>query len=347
MKTLTLWLQKSSDHADVSELGTLVEHVTRKLKYLVTKDHSDKHSFQKSELEQLNFRRDVFNEKMKVIENQVESLPSSSRLRTSSQVDAVSDPFKKFQTDVFNPFVTEVANSIEQEIKVDPVTKAFQCLDVRKFPLEKDDLREFGKGDLSVLKDHFGEPQEAKNPSTLRKNRADPKIDKNAIEYEYEIFKEAAYDIYEKRKFKIELRIESVSKLIKTTLQTVNNRTKISKLKAEVLELQTQLHDMALSELMASFNMAHRQLFPNIIILLELAIICPISNATVERLFSFLKLVKTKLRNQIGDDTLDKVLRIKTESPEHLEDADLEALVDSFKEYAKNLSKSGNIRINI
>ena len=130
MKTLTLWLQKSSDHADVSELGTLVEHVTRKLKYLVTKDPSEKHSFQKSELEQLNFRRDVFNEKMKVIENQVESLPSSSRLRTSSQVDAVSDPFKKFQTDVFNPFVTEVADSIEQEIKVDPVTKAFQCLDV-------------------------------------------------------------------------------------------------------------------------------------------------------------------------------------------------------------------------
>ena len=118
-------------------------------------------------------------------------------------------------------------------------------------------------------------------------------------------------------------------------------------MKSEVLELQTQLHDMALSELMASFNMAHRQLFPNIIILLELAIICPISNATVERLFSFLKLVKTKLRNQIGDDTLDKVLRIKTESPEHLEDADLEALVDSFKEYAKNLSESGNIRINI
>ena len=60
---------------------------------------------------------------------------------------------------------------------------------------------------------------------------------------------------------------------------------------------KTQLDDMSLAEMMSNLSNAHRLLFPNIVILPELAIIFPISNATVERLFSFLKLVKTKLRN--------------------------------------------------
>ena len=46
-----------------------------------------------------------------------------------------------------------------------------------------------------------------------------------------------------------------------------------------------------------------------------------------------MKLVKTKLRSQLRDDTLNKVLRIKTESPDHLEEYQLEALVDSFGDH--------------
>ena len=75
--------------------------------------------------------------------------------------------------------------------------------------------------------------------------------------------------------------------------------------------------------------------------LLEVAIICHISNATVERLFSFMKLVKTKLRNQMGDTTLGKLLRIKTEGPESLDNAQLETLVNNFKIYSEESSKSG------
>ena len=105
---------------------------------------------------------------------------------------------------------------------------------------------------------------------------------------------------------------------------------------------------MTLSEVHSALAVPGRSfLFPNIIKLLEMAIICPIGNATVERLFSFLKLVKTKLRNSLGDGTLDKLLRIKCESKEELEDYDLEELVDRFKIYLMELSKSGVIRIEI
>ena len=81
----------------------------------------------------------------------------------------------------------------------------------------------------------------------------------------------------------------------------------------------------------------------NIVVLLELAIICPLNNATVERLFSFMKLVKTKLRSQLRDDTLNKVLRIKTESPDHLEEYQVESLDDSFGEYARSLTSQGKL----
>ena len=60
-----------------------------------------------------------------------------------------------------------------------------------------------------------------------------------------------------------------------------------------------------------------------------------------------MKLVKTRLRNLLGDSTLDSLLRIKMESKEELEDTDLEQLVNMFKEYLIDLSKSGEIRIDI
>ena len=52
------------------------------------------------------------------------------------------------------------------------------------------------------------------------------------------------------------------------------------------------------------------QIFPN---LSQLARICrtlPIHTADVERSFSQLKLVKTRIRNRLKEDTLDALLRI-------------------------------------
>ena len=43
----------------------------------------------------------------------------------------------------------------------------------------------------------------------------------------------------------------------------------------------------------------------NILILLELGAICPFGNAVTERLFSLMKIVKSRLRNRLGQSTLD------------------------------------------
>ena len=55
----------------------------------------------------------------------------------------------------------------------------------------------------------------------------------------------------------------------------------------------------------------NRVLYPNMKVLVELAALCPFGNATVERVFSQLTLIKTKLRNQLGQTKLDMLMRAK------------------------------------
>ena len=77
--------------------------------------------------------------------------------------------------------------------------------------------------------------------------------------------------------------------------------------------------------------------------LIENSILCPIGNAIVERLFSLLKIVKTDMRNSLGDPNLDKILRINKEAPKTLSDIELETLLDKFKDY----SESKKVRLQL
>ena len=68
--------------------------------------------------------------------------------------------------------------------------------------------------------------------------------------------------------------------------------------------------------------------FPNLVTLAKIVSILPVATATVERSFSNMKLLKTRLRSQLGDDTLDQALRVCIEGPERLTDESLEAIID-------------------
>ena len=45
-----------------------------------------------------------------------------------------------------------------------------------------------------------------------------------------------------------------------------------------------------------------------------------------------MRLVKTKLRSRLGENTLDQVMRVCIEGPDRLSDEDLEAIVNHWKE---------------
>ena len=57
----------------------------------------------------------------------------------------------------------------------------------------------------------------------------------------------------------------------------------------------------------------------------------PLSITCVEHLFSMMKLIKTRLRKQLGETTLDSLLQISTEYPTGFDNDEYEYFVDELK----------------
>ena len=95
--------------------------------------------------------------------------------------------------------------------------------------------------------------------------------------------------------------------------------------------LSTNFSSSSLSEVLTSIttNETLKAGFPNLERLAALAMVLPVTTATVERSFSNMKLVKTRLRSRLGEDTLDQALRVCIEGPAKKE---LEVIINHWKE---------------
>ena len=119
-------------------------------------------------------------------------------------------------------------------------------------------------------------------------------LDKIATLTEFEGFKQT---MFEKRKSYREM----IDVKIKTDQQ-------------EIKKLRKQSQQYTPSMLYYDTDTVFQELYPNCYKLLYLLMIFPLSVACVERFFfSKLKLVKTELRNQLSQTTLESLLRIATE----------------------------------
>ena len=67
--------------------------------------------------------------------------------------------------------------------------------------------------------------------------------------------------------------------------------------------------------------------FPNLASLARLAVVLPVTTATVERSFSDMKLIKTRLRSRLGEETLNH----STEGPDKLNSEDLDSIIQRRK----------------
>ena len=59
--------------------------------------------------------------------------------------------------------------------------------------------------------------------------------------------------------------------------------------------------------------------------------VLPVTTATVERTFSNIKLIKTRLRSRLSEETLDYCMRICIEGPDHLTNENLEVYWNIIK----------------
>ena len=71
--------------------------------------------------------------------------------------------------------------------------------------------------------------------------------------------------------------------------------------------------------------------FPNLAKLAAILLVFPVTTATVKRSFSSMKLIKTQLRNRMGENPLEYAMRICIEGPNQLSNEALEYILDHYK----------------
>ena len=75
-------------------------------------------------------------------------------------------------------------------------------------------------------------------------------------------------------------------------------------------------------------NISFRDQFPNLTRLVELALVVPVSNGVVERVFSHQNLIKTKLRNKMSIQTLNLHLLLSLNGLKDFSNYDYEKAYD-------------------
>ena len=75
--------------------------------------------------------------------------------------------------------------------------------------------------------------------------------------------------------------------------------------------------------------------FPNLSKLASILMVLPVTTATVERTFSTMKLVKTRLHSRMGEDTLEHTMRIFIEGPDLLSADTLDVVIDHYRSSKK------------
>ncbi len=76
---------------------------------------------------------------------------------------------------------------------------------------------------------------------------------------------------------------------------------------------------------------AYSEIFPEVYNLAKILLALPIGTATIERSFSHMKMIKTRLRNRLSDENLTHLMRIAIEGPD-LSEVNFNEILDIFKE---------------
>ena len=86
-------------------------------------------------------------------------------------------------------------------------------------------------------------------------------------------------------------------------------------------DIAKQLKELVTNEMLIT-------MFPNLSKIASICLIIPVSTASVERSFSEMKLIKTRLRKSLSEGRLSQLMRIGIEAPEKLIDDDLDAILE-------------------
>ena len=75
----------------------------------------------------------------------------------------------------------------------------------------------------------------------------------------------------------------------------------------------------------------------NLSVLAKICLTIRVGTVSVERSFSQVKMIKTRLRNRLGDTNLSHLTKIAIESPQTLSDEELEEIVDIWSRKSRRI----------
>ena len=96
-------------------------------------------------------------------------------------------------------------------------------------------------------------------------------------------------------------------------------------------DMKLQMRELASNDMLMT-------MFPNLSTLAVISLSIPVTTASVERSFSKMKLIKTRLRSCLSDTSLSHLMKIAIESPNTLSDEELEQIVDVWNRKGRRIA---------
>ena len=222
-----------------------------------------------------------------------------------------------FEINTIHPFLQALVKEITEAFNIPDQLKGFTSIDPVSIPTKSEEIEDFGKEAISSLASFYGETQlinEVVVPSI---------IDKEALQVQYQAFKlfvikdrlqyehkqqsalaRAKQQLQQAKRSREALKaISSKRKL----LEMDKNIKKYEQKEDELSNIQEYTFEIMLSSWIKS-DLAIRH--PEITKVLKLAALIPPSTAEVERSFSLMKLICTRLRNRLLTENLGHCMRI-------------------------------------
>ena len=220
----------------------------------------------------------------------------TSSLPTASRLRAEKFDFTEFSKELFPKFVGDFQAELKKAFAQIQFWKSFSLFDLQNLPHKLSELQTYGINEMETLINHYDSIQKSSKFGQVHYQGPDISADESMAE-----FAGFKYLIYTKRK-----------------------------------EQEQQFPDQTFNShrlwLLLSKNDVHKEIYPNCFKLFKLLMIFPFSAACMERLFSKMKIVKSRLHNSLSNATLESLLLIATESLKvGLEDDILEQFVDELK----------------
>ena len=85
-------------------------------------------------------------------------------------------------------------------------------------------------------------------------------------------------------------------------------------------------------------NTMLKTMFPNLHKLASINLTLPVATASMERSFSQMKLIKTRLRNSLSESSISHLMKIGIESPDTLTDSNLEEVVNIWNRKGRRIA---------